>query len=207
MQKSVNKLLIFTKAPILGEVKTRLQPEYSKKQSLKLHEYLALNTLQKVEKLINCEIDLCCTPSRNYIFFLKCENQYPINLVDQLGDNLGERMAFALSSALQTHEKVLIIGTDCPELNESYINQALEKLDEYDAVIGPADDGGYVLLGLKCFSPELFSDINWGTDSVLHQTRNVLKKMNWLWFELEVQYDIDRPEDLKRHQYLINELN
>ena len=146
-----NKLLVFTKSPVLGEVKTRLQPEYSPAQSLSLHKIMMLNTLALAEKLNDFDTELCCTPNRNTMFFLDCENRFPVTLSDQLGDDLGERMAFSLSVALQTYDKVIIIGTDCPEIDEDYINQAIQALDDVDAVIGPAADGGYVLLGLRSF--------------------------------------------------------
>ena len=207
MLKNTNRLLIFAKSPLPGEVKTRLQPEYSVEQSLALHKMLVKNTLEVTRELVNIDIELCCTPNRNAMFFLQCENQFPVTLTDQLGDDLGERMAFALSRALQTNEKVIIIGTDCPDLDETYLYQAFESLNEHDVVIGPAADGGYVLLGLKRFSLELFSGFSWGSDSVLKQTRDVLKKLDWSWQELEVRHDLDRPEDLQRFTDLLNEIH
>jgi rSAM/selenodomain-associated transferase 1 len=203
MAKNLNKLLVFTKAPILGEVKTRLQPDYSPEQSLKLHKKLVINTLTSISDLSQFDIDLCCTPNRQNMFFLECEKQFPIQLSDQLGDDLGERMAFAFSSSLQVYEKVIIVGTDCPDLNGGYVNDALKALDDFDAVIGPAEDGGYVLLGLKQFSPELFTDILWGSDAVLKQTKKVLTELSWSCHELGIMYDVDRPEDLQRYKNLL----
>lgn len=206
MQNKTNKLLIFTKAPVLGEVKTRLQPDYSPEQSLALHKELVINTLSSVSNTEDYESELCCTPSRQNMFFLECENRFPVQLNDQLGDDLGERMAFALSSALQLHAKVIIIGTDCPDLDKHYIDEAFKKLDDFDSVIGPAADGGYVLLGLKQFSPELFSGFEWGSDSVLSQTRKVLNDLSWSCHELDIMHDIDRPEDLLRYKNLFNNI-
>lgn len=205
--KKMNKLLIFTKSPVLGEVKTRLQPDYSPEQSLKLHKHMMLNTLSLSEKLTDIDSELCCTPNRNTLFFLDCENQFPVLLSDQLGDELGERMAFSLSAALQTYEKVIIIGTDCPDLDETYIQQAIDALDTVDAVIGPAEDGGYVLLGLRKFSLDLFTDFSWGSDTVLSQTRKVLNELSWTSKELGIMHDVDRPEDLHRYQDLLNEIS
>ena len=205
-KKQSNKLLIFTKAPVLGEVKTRLQPDYSPEQSLELHKKLVIHTLTSVSKVKELNTELCCSPNRQSLFFLDCENRFPIQLNDQLGDDLGERMAFAISSALQLHDKVVIIGTDCPELNDQYINEAFKALDDFDSVIGPAEDGGYVLLGLRQFSPELFSDFTWGSDSVLAQTRKVLNDLSWSCQELGIMHDIDRPEDLLRHKEFLNDI-
>lgn len=206
MNHKNGKLLVFTKSPVLGEVKTRLQPEYSQQQSLALHKLLTLNTLSLSEKLTNLDIELCCTPNRNTLFFLDCENKFPIKLSDQQGADLGERMAFSLSVALQTHAKVIIIGTDCPAIDEDYIEQAELALDEHDAVIGPASDGGYVLLGLRKFSLELFNGISWGSDNVLKQTRKKLADLNWSHHELAIMHDIDRPEDLHRYKDYLNKI-
>lgn len=206
MKKKLNQLLIFTRSPVLGEVKTRLQPEFTREQSLKLHTKMVLDTLALSAKLNHINTELCCSPNRNTLFFLECENQFPVTLSNQQGDDLGERMAFSLSVALQTHEKVIIIGTDCPGIDQDYIEQAVNALDKVDAVIGPAADGGYVLLGLRKFSQLLFTGFNWGSDSVLEQTRRVLNELNWPFEELAIMYDIDRPEDLYRNKELLNEI-
>jgi rSAM/selenodomain-associated transferase 1 len=206
MEKKSNKLLIFTKAPILGEVKTRLQPDYSVEQSLKLHKKLVINTLTSISDLSDFHVELCCAPNRQHMFFLDCEKRFPIQLSDQLGDDLGERMAFAFSSALQLYEKVIIVGTDCPDLNGEYVNNALKALDDFDAVMGPAEDGGYVLLGLKKFSPALFTDILWGSDVVFKQTKKVLTELSWSCHELGIMYDVDRSEDLQRYKNLLTDI-
>lgn len=197
MSKHLNKLIIFTKSPEIGKVKTRLQPEYSEEQSLELHRKLLLNTLELSNNLENIDVELCCTPNRNTSFFLECENNFPIKLSNQEGDDLGERMAFSISVALQTYGKVIIIGTDCPAINRSYLDEAITALDDHDAIIGPAADGGYVLLALRKFSLELFSDFSWGTNSVLSQTREVLNDLSWSYKELGIMRDIDRAEDLQ----------
>ena len=206
MNKNSTKLLVFTKSPVLGEVKTRLQPDFTLEQSLKLHKTMMLNTLALSEKCNGLDTELCCTPNRNTSFFLDCENRFPVILSDQQGENLGERMAFALSVALQTHDKVLIIGTDCPAIDEAYIEEAILALDNVDAVIGPAADGGYVLLGLRKFSLDLFTDFSWGSDDVLSKTRKVLTDLAWSSQELGIMHDIDRPEDLYRYKDLLNEI-
>ena len=207
MDKSSNKLLIFTKSPVLGEVKTRLQPDYSTEQSLIIHKRLTLNTLELSKDLIELDIELCCTPDRNTLFFLDCENNFPITLNNQQGADLGERMAYSFSVALQTNDKVIVIGTDCPDIDKGYITQAFDALNENDAVIGPAADGGYVLLGLRKFSLDLFTDISWGSDKVFSQTQKVLNNLSWSYKELDIMYDLDRPEDLLRYKDLLNEIS
>lgn len=204
--KKKNKLLIFTKSPILGEVKTRLQPDYSPEDSLMVHKALLFNTLEVTKKLDDIDVELSCAPDRNTSFFLSCENNYPITLSNQEGADLGERMAFASSVTLQTYEKVLVIGIDCPDIDENYILQAFTALEDNDAVIGPAMDGGYVLLGLRKFSPEIFNDILWGEDSVFEETKAAFNLLDWSWHELEKKYDVDLPEDLQRYPFLLKEL-
>lgn len=206
MAKNINTLLIFTKSPVLGEVKTRLQPEYSTEQSLTIHKKLTLNTLELSKGLIDIDVELCCTPDRNSLFFLDCENNFPITLNNQQGADLGERMAFSFSVALQTYKKVVVVGTDCPDIDKDYITQAFDALNENDAVIGPAVDGGYVLLGLRKFSLELFTNILWGSDKVFSQTIKVLNDLSWSYQELGIMHDLDRPEDLLRYKYLLNEI-
>lgn len=207
MPKKTDKLLIFTRSPVLGEVKTRLQPEYSPEQSLGIHKKLLLKTLALTKEFENIDIELCCAPDRNTLFFLECENNFPITLSNQQGADLGERMAYSLSVALQTHHKVVVIGTDCPDIDKAYITQAFNTLNDVDAVIGPAEDGGYVLLGLQKFSIELFIGFNWGSDSVLAQTRKILNELSYSYEELGIMHDLDRPEDLVRYKDLLNEVN
>lgn len=202
---ATNKLLIFTKSPVLGEVKTRLQPDYTLEQSLHVHKKLIFNTLALTNEADDIDIELCCTPDRNTSFFLECENNFPIVLSNQEGTDLGEKMAFSLSVALQTCEKVVIIGTDCPEINIDYINQAFEALNSNNAVIGPAVDGGYVLLGLNQFNITLFKNITWSSKHVLSQTKQALKKLSWSYKELGIMRDLDRPADLEKNKHFLYE--
>ncbi len=202
--KNRNKLIVFTRAPEKGRVKTRLQPQYSEEQSLKLHQFLVRDTLHRVAAVKACAIELCCSPHRQYRFFLDCEKDFNIELSDQSGADLGERMALAFSLALQKYDKVVLIGTDCPQLNHSYIEQAFMALDGNDCVLGPAEDGGYVLIGLSCFIPELFKGIHWGSDTVFSESRKVLDKKNYALHELALMHDLDRAEDLQRYPHLLD---
>ena len=106
-------------------------------------------------------------------------------------------MKNALAEALTDYSEVVVIGTDCPEITPEYLNKAFSKLENgVDAVIGPAMDGGYVLLGLRRFSPLLFENVHWGTEQVLSETRKILELQGWQWDELNSLRDIDTPEDL-----------
>ncbi len=93
----------------------------------------------------------------------------------------------------------LLMGTDCPSLTADDLQESAEVLRRgVDAVIGPAEDGGYVLIGLRRHTPELFTGIPWGTGAVLPRTRERLSGLGWKWHELSEQWDVDRPEDIER---------
>lgn len=197
MSSFSSKLIIFAKAPIAGTVKTRLQPQYSAQNAAHLQEYFILKTVEMASKLKNIDIELRCAPDDSYPVFQQFQRQYEITTKPQQGKDLGERMKNALAKALTEYSQVVVIGTDCPEMTPDYLNMAFLKLmNGVDAVIGPAMDGGYVLLGLRRFSPTLFENICWGTDQVLSATQKNLRLLNWKWDELNTLRDIDTPEDL-----------
>lgn len=192
-----SRILIFTKAPHPGYVKTRLAPALDPQQAAELQTYLIYNTLAMATELTDGSIDLWCTPDTSHPVFNQCREKYGITLHTQRGDNLGDRMFHAARSALQGASNVVLIGTDCPELTSTYLSTAFNSLEQgRDAVIGPADDGGYVLLGLRYANPHVFRNIPWGTDRVLKLTRERLKAFGYQWDELPTLRDIDRPEDL-----------
>jgi rSAM/selenodomain-associated transferase 1 len=108
-------------------------------------------------------------------------------------------MAHAFHETLKWTTQALLIGTDCPSLTVDDLREAAEVLRKgIDAVIGPAEDGGYILIGLRRCVPDLFTGISWGTGSVLDQTRRRLRELRWKWHELSEQWDVDRPEDVER---------
>ena len=110
-------------------------------------------------------------------------------------------MQHAAAATLAAAARVIIIGTDCPALTADAMREAVAALDRHhDAVLVPAEDGGYVLIGLKWWDARLFSGIAWGGDSVVQATRERLAGMNWRWRELPPSWDIDRPADFARLQ-------
>ena len=116
----------------------------------------------------------------------------------QQGGDLGARMYAALSNALQRHRSAVLIGSDCPEFDPGYLEAAFAALEQQDAVLGPAVDGGYLLIGLRAAPALLFEDIAWGTPQVLQITRDRLRQLGWRWAELPPRHDIDEPGDLQR---------
>lgn len=193
------RVLIFAKAPVAGEVKTRLIPPLSAAGAAQLHARFIRRTLSVVCDSNLCPVQLWCSPQPHHPFFVDCRQSFPVSLHTQRGADLGERMRQAAASALAETNYALVIGCDCPALTAVYLRQALTALKKgYNAVLGPAEDGGYVLLGLQHADPELFSDIAWGTAAVLDSTRRRLRRLKRRWHELAVQWDVDRPEDLLR---------
>jgi hypothetical protein len=122
-----------------------------------------------------------------------------LHLYAQPEGDLGDRMGCALRVTLQRSRFAILIGTDCPSRTGDDLRKALLFLREgSQAVIGPSEDGGYVLIGLSEYSPALFSGIPWGTQAVMEETRNRLSTLGWQWKELSERWDVDRPEDVER---------
>ena len=144
--------------------------------------------------------ELWCAPGPEDPFFADCACRHGVGLRAQGGGDLGLRMARALESALAAGSTGLLIGCDCPALTPAHLREAAAALaDGNDAVFGPAEDGGYVLIGVARgpLAP-LVEDIAWGGATVMPETRARLVRGNWRWHELNPLWDLDRPEDLPR---------
>jgi uncharacterized protein len=146
------------------------------------------------------QLELWCAPDSCDAFFAQCASRYRITLHDQCQGDLGERMSHALGEALSRCERAILVGSDIPMLDAGYLCRAIQSLGVADAVFGPAEDGGYVLVGLKKPAPPLFQDIAWGSERVMASTRERLLKLGMSWCELDTLWDVDRPEDLGRLQ-------
>jgi hypothetical protein len=193
-------LLIFCKAPIAGQVKTRLQPALTAEAALASHCELARMTLERAFEQALCPVELWCAPDSGHAFFQQCAADYPLSLNQQQGKDLGERMNHALTAALSRYESAILIGCDCPSLKPEHLSQALQTLnDGSDAVIAPAEDGGYVLVGLNTPQPSLFQAINWSTPSVMTETRQRAVIHSLKLHELAMQWDVDTIEDWLRY--------
>lgn len=199
MIKADCRLIVFAKAPVSGKVKTRLIPAIGARAATALYEKMVSYCLTSAIDAGVGPVDLWCAPSMEHPFFARCGRRFQLELHTQPDGDLGQRMAHAFSETLKISTCVLLMGSDCPGLTCDDLREAKALLQEgADAVICPAEDGGYVLLGLRRFAPELFSGILWGTESVLEQTRTRLRRLEWRWQELSERWDVDRPEDLQR---------
>ncbi len=199
MNTAACHIIVFAKAPVPGQVKTRLIPSLGPSGAASLHEQLVTRILSIAVDAQVGSVDLWCTPSSRHPFFRRCRRKFRVSLFDQAAGDLGFRMAHAFRETLRSASAAVLIGTDCPSLTSDELRASAEVLRKgVDAVIGPAEDGGYVLIGLRRYAPELFKEISWGTDSVLRQTQERLVGLGWKWRRLSEQWDVDRPEDVVR---------
>ncbi len=189
------RVLVFAKAPVPGEVKTRLIPSLGEQGAAELHARLTLRTLDMVMQANVAPVELWCSPDNQHPFFRALTMPQQI----QSGQNLGARMAHAVSSALVRSRFVILVGTDCPAMSGDYLRDAAARLAQgADAVIGPAEDGGYVLIGLSRDDARLFENVPWGTAGVVQATRDRLEESGFHWHELPCLWDVDRAEDVNR---------
>jgi len=192
-------IIVFAKAPIPGQVKTRLIPMMGPEAAAALYEKLVIHTLSIAVKANLGQIELWCSPSVKHPFFIRCAEDFRAKLYKQSVGDLGKRMGDALKKTLEKASYAILIGTDCPSFTEKDLKEAARAMKRgAKAVLGPAEDGGYVLIGMRHYSPELFIEIPWGTGSVMEETRKRLQRLGWRWHELRTFWDVDRPEDVER---------
>lgn len=185
-------LLIFTRNPELGKCKTRLAAKVGDQVALDIYNFLLAHTV-KITENINAAKEVHYA---NEIWEDDIWDSTFYRKKLQHGGDLGERMKYAFQQGFENgYKKIIIIGSDMFDLNATDIENAFLHLDHADTVIGPAEDGGYYLLGLKKMNSDIFQNKNWGTNTVLNDTLNELKNENVQL--LETRNDIDRYEDIK----------
>jgi len=194
--KLVNKvrLIIFTRYPEAGRVKTRLIPALGEKGAAIFHRKMVKLTLAQT-RAFSGEVEVHFSGGSPQL--MKDWLGEQLRYRKQAGTCLGEKLQYAFTEAFaENKQKVVVIGTDCPGLTTEHIKQAFYLLDSSDLVLGPAQDGGYYLIGLKKVVKELFSGIKWGSDLVYRQTLAAAKGARLSLAELEKLADIDCPADL-----------
>ena len=191
-------LLVFTKTPVPGCVKTRLLAVTSPEQAAAIAVELLRRTLDTARRSSVRDIELWCTPTTRHPTLVELGEDFSMALQTQTGADLGERMFSAVEQSLDNYRHVMLAGSDCIDLAVADLDLAREKLAEgYDVVLGPSLDGGYHLIGLSRLYRELFTGIEWGTDRVLQDTRERVAQLDLTLYELPERRDLDRPEDLK----------
>ena len=182
--RSPNTLIVFTKAPRITRVKTRMQGVFSHRECLYLHRQLYKNTLDQVRR------------SRGYRVVVYSLGHGVHNSKQQIGNNLAERMHHAIQTELKTAQRVCLIGCDSFDLNVDYITEAFTLLNKTAIVLGPSNDGGYLLVGSKHKIPhDVFKCITWGSSRVLEQTLCNIDQLNTTVSCLSTVIDIDQAQD------------
>ena len=199
--RNKNLLLVFTRNPELGKVKTRLAKTIGDEAALKTYKILLKHTANVIEKI-------ACDKAIYYSVKVRENDGWSESFQKhkQEGNDLGIRMYNAFKKGFESgYKKVVIVGSDLFDLEEKHINKAFEELTNNDVVIGPAEDGGYYLLGLKKENKAIFQNKNWGTSTVLNDTLQNLKEHSISY--LEELNDIDTYEDLEKNTKLKQLIN
>ena len=191
------EIAIFARAPVPGRAKRRLIPALGEEGAADLQRRMTERAVAAAVEAGAGRVSLWCTPDTRHPAFRALRARHPVRLRVQQGRGLGERMGAAMRDMLDRRPLALLAGSDCPALGATVFREAAEWLDGgADAVLAPALDGGYVLIGIRRFEASLFAGMAWGTDQVLAETRRRFAALGWEWRETESLPDIDRPSDL-----------
>jgi len=194
--KSGKGLIIFIKNPILGKVKTRLAKDIGDKKALEAYKLLMQYTHDIAMK----------SDTSKYLFYSDfiedADNWSPreFRKMVQYGDDLGKCMFNAIELTLLENTKAVLIGSDCPEIKKKHIDTAFKQLRTRDVVLGPAEDGGYYLIGVKQNSKALFREMNWSTSDVLEKTIEKIKELGMTYCLIERLSDVDTVEDWDKYE-------
>lgn len=196
-------LVIFAKAPVPGQVKTRLCPALTEDEAATLHGSFVLDTLERTKAAaatfkLSFDRVLACAPSSTHVFFRIMEARHGVTLLDQEGDDLGARMRHTFDQLFaRGYRQICLVGTDVPSLPLTHYRDAFAGLTRHDLTLGPANDGGYYLIGMTRPHPALFEHIPWSTDQVLTLTEQKAAAAGLKTALLPRWNDIDTLEDLQ----------
>ena len=191
-------IITFVKNPVIGTVKTRLAKTIGDERALEIYLELCAYT-KRVVQSVDADV---------HVFYaseiiendLWSDNLFQKKL--QKGEDLGARMNHAFTKLLSDYDKVVIVGSDCPQLKKEHIDTAFKSLDETDIVIGPTFDGGYYLLGMKHPHSYLFTDMKWSTDEVFSTSMTRIFEQQNTLTQLQKLSDLDVEDDLKYMDWL-----
>lgn len=185
---------LFAKEPVAGRVKTRLSPALTSEQACWFYQTSLCETVHRL-LAANVSLVLCYDGRREWF-----AEAFPgLPLLAQVGDNLGDRMSNAVQELFRHLDgPVLLAGSDSPDLPLNLLEQVLQALDEKDVATIPCRDGGYVVVGLRRSTTELFAGIPWSTSAVLQATRQTCRRLGLSYAETEEWYDLDEIDDLRQ---------
>lgn len=193
-----SRVAVFAKAPVPGEVKTRLVPLLGAEGAARLQEALVRHALAIAAQSAIGDVELWCAPHAGHPFFERCARELGVRTRTQPAGDLGRRMQAAFDAAFADRRALVLIGSDCPALSAADLRAARAALRTHDAAFTPAEDGGYVLVAMSRPVAGVFDGIDWGTGRVMRQTRERLSAVGARACELPVRWDVDRPEDYAR---------
>lgn len=191
---------VMAKAPLPGFAKTRLIPLLGAAGAARAQRKFTLDTLCTAQCVNPQALTLWCAPHTQQRFFRALRKTTKVVCQAQGEGDLGEKMQAIVAQHFsnQAAKPLLIMGTDCPLLSPGHLQQAAAALADHDAVLIPAEDGGYVLIGLRRPVLAVFENVSWSTPQVLQQTRQQLRLAGASWHEMAPLWDIDEPADWQR---------
>lgn len=196
-----SRLLVFAKAPQAGRVKTRLAASIGANEATHVYTLWLEALVDRLAAATLAPLELWVSPDARHPLFRRLAENSGVELHLQPDGDLGQRMYQVMRQTLAGHKQAVLIGSDCPVMSVDYVERALRALDQgIDTVIGPAEDGGYVLLGQNQVVPAMFTEIPWSTDRVMRTTRRRLIAARRYWAELETLWDIDSLDNYRRWQ-------
>jgi uncharacterized protein len=190
------RIVIMAKAPIAGFCKTRLIPALGEQGAAELAHRMLLRAVHFALAARLGPVELCVTPGPEVFDWTTLGLPQGLVCTDQGEGDLGARMGRVARRVTQGGEAILLMGTDCPALDSHHLQRAAAALQDHDASLVPATDGGYVLLGLNHFDATLFEAMPWSTDAVAAETRQRVARLGSRLCELPTLHDIDEPQDL-----------
>jgi rSAM/selenodomain-associated transferase 1 len=191
------RIIIFTKAAQAGFTKTRLIPALGKQGAANLAKKMLIHTLNQSLEAGVGPVEMCVTPPPTDSIWREFAVLGDLEYSDQGTGDLGERLSRVTQRVIDRGESLLIIGTDCTQLTATHLQRAKESLHNFDSILIPATDGGYVLFGLNFFHASLFESIKWSTDTVYAETTERLETLGRTIKIFPSMNDIDEPKDLK----------
>lgn len=190
-----NVIGVFAKTPVEGQVKTRLTPPLSPQEATELYQVMLAETVSEMQKVVGAEVVLFVAGDESYF----AERWPELRIVQQQGEDLGQRMAYAMTGELDRGaDGVILVGSDNPDLPPEKVDKAFLHLKHVEVVFCPAEDGGYVLLGESKHNPEIFVDMPWSTEKLVDRTRQRLMFHGLIHRELETWDDVDDVPSVER---------
>ncbi|HVA54494.1 MAG TPA: TIGR04282 family arsenosugar biosynthesis glycosyltransferase [Gammaproteobacteria bacterium] len=199
MQRTPCTIALLCKAPIPGFAKTLLIPHLGEMDAAHLQEELIMQAVVTALDAAVGPVELWCDPDESHPFFGKIMKKYPVRLTAQPPGDLSTRLHTCAAGSLIAADAVILMSVDCPIMPTYYLEEAAMALARgCDAIVGPSEDGGYVLLGLKRVNEELFDDIPWGTSLVLTETQARITQLGWRCHTLSTLWDVTTPTAYQR---------